>query len=501
MWQVWRRCGGGLLALALAACQSGQPATPAPLPALTPAATVTAALATPAPSVTPPPATGAATHTAAPSGTTEPEPAAVRPAYALSATVDLFAHTVAVTASVRFVPPEPHSAAFNFNPLQSATLDGPLQATVNGQAAAPTFVGVWVSVPLPNGLPPDSPVTVSFAYTLRLAGVNPGAWGWRGTLGWTTRQTNLGDWYPALAPYLNGAWLTPEPSALGEYASTPYADYTVQIAATGADTAPFVVGSGAPHPCAPAWCFTLSGGRFVAYVVSTAMHTATVQTAGGITVTSVYLPEHAAAGQAALTTAAAAIDTYAALFGPYPFAQFVQVEGDFYDGMEYSGLSFVGAGYYTEYDGTPRNLLTIISAHEAAHQWWHTQVGNDQAGEPWLDEALATYSELLFLARVHPAALDWWWAFRVDWFAPQGAVNSTIYAYGDFRGYVDAVYLRGAQMLRAMHTALGEDRFMAFLRAYAQAQSGRLATSADFWAAYAEAGGDPAAIQVEYFAP
>ena len=178
----------------------------------------------------------------------------------------------------------------------------------------------------------------------------------------------------------------------------------------------------------------------------------------------------------------------------------MQVEGDFYDGMEYSGLSYVGAGYYSEYDGTPRNLLTIISAHEVAHQWWYNQVGNDQAHEPWLDEALCTYSEPLFLARRYPDAVDWWWGFRIDYFGPQGAVNSTIYDHADFRGYVDAVYLRGAQMLRAMHTALGEERFLAFLRAYAAAQTGRLATAADFWAAYADAGGDPAAIQAEYFA-
>lgn len=491
------RRGGWLLAVALAACQVAAPTTPAPTPsapvAVTPAVSPTVAT----PSAALASATAAATSTTAPTATPAPEP--LRPAYALTATVDLFAHTLAVTASVRFQSPDPDRVVFNFNPLQSALLAAPMLAKVNGAAVTPTLEDVWVTVPMPAGAAAE-PLTVELVYLLRLAGVNPGAWDWRGTLGWTTRQLNLGDWYPVLAAYADG-WQTPAPSALGEYASTPYADYTVQISVAGATDTPFVAGSGTPHACAPAWCFTLPGGRFVAYVVSTAMLTATLQTAGGVTVTSVFLPEHAAAGQAALHTAAAAIETFSDLYGPYPFAEYVQVEGDFYDGMEYSGLSFVGAGYYAEYDGTPRNLLTIISAHETAHQWWHTLVGNDQAAEPWLDEALATYSERLFLARRHPEALDWWTAFRIDWFAPQGAVDSTIYAHGDFRSYVDAVYLRGAQMLRAMHLALGETRFLAFLRAYAEGQSGHLATGADFWAAYASAGGDPAAIQAEYFAP
>ncbi|MCC7361097.1 MAG: hypothetical protein IT317_16555 [Anaerolineales bacterium] len=497
-----RRAGRLALALLLAACQSAAPSPPTvptatPPPVSVPAATATAPPATPtieraSPTVAPAPATP--TPLAAASSPLS------RPAYALTATVDTVAHTIAVTAVVTFVPPDSAQAFFNFNPLQAAALAQPLTVQVNGRPATPALDGVWVSVPFPAGLPPDAPVRVAFTYALRLAAVNPNAWGWRGTLGWTDRQLNLGDWYPALAPYTAAGWLTPPPTALGEYAATPYSDFTVRIAAAGLDAAPFVLGSGSPQPCAPDWCFILTGGRFVAYVVSSVMQTATVQTTTGVTVTSVYLPEHAAAAQAALRAAAAALETYTDLFGPYPFSQFVQVEGDFYDGMEYSGLSYVGAGYYAEYDGTPRNLLTLISAHEVAHQWWYNQVGNDQAHAPWLDEALCTYAEPLFLARRYPEAVDWWWRFRVDAYAPRGAVDSTIYDHGDFRGYVDAVYLRGAQMLRAMHTALGDARFVAFLRAYAAAQAGQLATAADFWAAYAAAGGDPAAVQAAYFA-
>jgi len=35
-------------------------------------------------------------------------------------------------------------------------------------------------------------------------------------------------------------------------------------------------------------------------------------------------------------------------------------------------------------------------AHEIAHQWWYSEVGTDPAEEPWLDEALASHSALLY---------------------------------------------------------------------------------------------------------
>jgi len=39
-------------------------------------------------------------------------------------------------------------------------------------------------------------------------------------------------------------------------------------------------------------------------------------------------------------------------------------------------------------------FLDVITQHETAHQWFYSLVGNDQAHDPWLDEALATWSQL-----------------------------------------------------------------------------------------------------------
>jgi hypothetical protein len=494
----WGLLGAGLLLMA--ACQ---PAAPTLVPTLAPVLVASATADVAAATVTPTVAAPTVTPISLPTATAIPEPLPP-PDYELRARVDLAARIVAVTASIRVHPPDHERLVFNFNPSHLGLLATPLEAAVDGASVTPSLEGAWVSVPL-AGVPladggTGAPVTVSFAYSLALPPIHPGAWGWRGTLGWTERQVNLGDWYPVLAVHDPAAgWVTPAPSPLGEYVSAPAGDYTVIVEAAGARGPVLVAGSGGPAPCGEAWwCARLTGARFVAYVVSESMLAQSVTTTTGVTVTSVYLPEHAAAGEAALRTAAAALEVYSDLFGDYPFDSFAQIEGDFYDGMEYSGASFVGSGYYAEYDGTPNNLLTIISAHEVAHQWWHTLVGNDQAAEPWLDEALCTYSELLFLEARHPASTAWWWAFRVDWFAPQGPVDSTIYDYGDFRGYVDAVYLRGAQMLHAMRAEVGEEAFLGFLRAYADDRAGQVATGADFWAAYAAAGGAADDIRAAY---
>lgn len=86
-------------------------------------------------------------------------------------------------------------------------------------------------------------------------------------------------------------------------------------------------------------------------------------------------------------------------------------------------------------------------------------MGNDQALEPWLDEALATYSELLFYEADYPEHVDWRWNFRVNRFQPAGWIDRTIYDFQAFRRYVDAVYLRGAQFLQTVREQVGDEVF------------------------------------------
>jgi aminopeptidase N len=174
---------------------------------------------------------------------------------------------------------------------------------------------------------------------------------------------------------------------------------------------------------------------------------------------------------------------------PYPHLSLSVVEADFLDGMEYDGLYFLSHGFYDLYDGTPMGYLTFIAAHETAHQWWYGIVGNDQALEPWLDEAMCTYMEHVFYENVYAEYLtdsyqslvDWWWYYRVNFYEPTGPVDATIYDFNTFYSYRNSVYLNGAKFINDLRSLMGDQAFFAFLRDYARQYQYKLATSEDLF--------------------
>ena len=202
-----------------------------------------------------------------------------------------------------------------------------------------------------------------------------------------------------------------------------------------------------------------------------------------MTVTSYYLqPIYEAAATAALNTSAQAIEIFSQRFGPYPHATLAVVINNFNDKIKFSALYFHSAGLYNLYDGSMSNLVVSVAAHETAHQWWFEQVGNDQALQPWLDEALCAYSEHVYYESASPASIDqWWWIYRVDAYNPQGWVDIPIYAGGGFQPYTNAVYFRGAHFLDELRARLGDEAFFAVLQTYLGQQQGKIATAEGFF--------------------
>ena len=87
------------------------------------------------------------------------------------------------------------------------------------------------------------------------------------------------------------------------------------------------------------------------------------------------------------------IEIFNDMFGKYPYNIYSVIASDFYiGGMEYPTLSMIDEGLYTNKN---KFLLEYVIAHETAHQWWYSVVGNDEVSEPWLDEALTEYSTIL----------------------------------------------------------------------------------------------------------
>ncbi len=354
-----------------------------------------------------------------------------------------------------------------------------------------------LEVQLPQPLVPSGTATIAITYGLLLPqmqayqdasnDIRPQIYGY------SEKQVNFVDWYPFVVPYSPGqGWILHNPWYYGEHLVYDLADFDVTVTFTdGAN--PKVAASGAEvesdTDATPAGAvsrrFTLEQGRTFAFSMSDHFKVAQ-QTVGDVTVYSYYFGLYDAPGEAMLRTTVEALQTYSERFGPYRHKTLSAVQGDFNDGMEFSGLYFISRDYFNLYDGTPRNYLVIIAAHETAHQWWFDAVANDQALEPWLDEALATYSEVIYYETIHPDVVDWWWGYRYFEFQKAGYVDTQIYDGGGQRPYWDKVYLTGARFFRDLRQRVGDDIFFKFLKDYYNQSVGKRVTSADFFRIFRE---------------
>jgi peptidase M1-like protein len=368
-----------------------------------------------------------------------------------------------------------------------------------------------LEIPLPQPLQPSGTLKITITYGLILpqmqAYSNPNEVRPQ-IYGYSEKQANFVDWYPFVVPYIPGqGWLLHNPWFYGEHLVYDLADFDVtvtftdganpQIAASGAEVKPSieeVTPSGVVNHR-----FVLEAGRTFALSISDFFKVAT-QTVGDVTVYSYYFGIYDRPGEAMLQTTVEAMQTYSERFGPYRHKTLTAVQGDFNDGMEFSGLYFISRDYFNLYDGTPKNYLITIAAHETAHQWWFDAVGNDQALEPWLDEALATYSERIYYETVHPDLVDWWWGYRYFEFLKAGDVDTAIYDGGGQRPYWDKVYLTGARFLEDLRQRVGDEIFFAFLKDYYTQYAGKRATGADFFRVFHEhTAADITDLMAKYF--
>jgi hypothetical protein len=346
-----------------------------------------------------------------------------------------------------------------------------------------------------RALEPQCETIVELRYDLVLPPVAQGWAGRSGYFGYTERQLNLGRWLPVVAYRQGGDWIVHETTPIGEQSVADVADWEVTLQLRNAPESTRIAAPGvASRPSADSERFVLSPARDFSLSISHQFEVDTRVTRTGVSVelftlgdTLVQTDRGAADGAAhALETASHSLEMFGEMFATYPYGKLVVVQGDFADGMEFSGIIFVGNSWFTTWNGTPQSYLTLITVHEVAHQWWYASVGSDQALTPWLDEALATYSEFIYFQEAYPDLDDWWWQFRVYTFVPDGfadisPVSSEVYRFQDVRAYINAVYLRGAQMMHQLRRDMGDEAYFDWLEAYAMAGRERVVTPDALW--------------------
>ena len=361
-----------------------------------------------------------------------------------------------------------------------------------------------LSIPLSQPLEPGQVIVLNISYDLNLPEIpSPSAVDRPLPFGYSARQTNLVDWYPFFPPYLDGTgWVVHDPWFYGEHQVYELADYEVEIQMTGVRQNVTLAASAPAEIDGRTYRYQMEAARSFALSASN-MYTVLSKQVGDVTIYSYAFTFDSKGGERALIDTAAALELYSQLFGPYPHRSLSVVEADFLDGMEYDGLFFLSRGFYALFDGSPLGYLTAIAVHETAHQWWYGIVGNNQALEPWLDEALCTYSELLYYENLYPDLVDGWWEFRVNYQQPSGQIDGSIYDYNGFVSYRDATYLRGAQFIHELRGLMGDQAFISFLQDYISRTTQNrfgLASTGDFFSILTEhTSADIQSLLDEYF--
>ncbi|CAG0937231.1 Aminopeptidase N [Thermoflexales bacterium] len=200
---------------------------------------------------------------------------------------------------------------------------------------------------------------------------------------------------------------------------------------------------------------------------------------GDVKVNSYFWESDEAGGRQILQTGASALTSFEKRVGAYPFTEMDLLETPTTaGGCEYPGLMVFAADFYSD--------ETIFAAHEVAHQWWYSLVGNDQVNEPWLDEALATFSTYLWMLdengeetfqnviSAYQSRYD-----QTKGTADDKRVDLPTAGYASAQQYSRNVYLKGMLFFNALYEKMGDKKFNQFLQAYFKANRYGIAHPAD----------------------
>lgn len=158
-------------------------------------------------------------------------------------------------------------------------------------------------------------------------------------------------------------------------------------------------------------------------------------TVGGTRITFYYRTLSAAN---VLDVARRAFSDYTNKVGGYPQPQVTISEVGPWYAMESPSLIWLPSN-------ASKNALPWMVSHEMAHQWFYSTVGNDQARQPFADEAIADFMARNFLSR---------WASSN---CAQDDLDQTIYELGGCYAWV--IYVQGNLWLRAYRDRVGNGTF------------------------------------------
>ena len=448
-----------------------------------------------------PSATATATLPEAPTVTATPEPTATpsptptplplngqQTQYDIDATIDYYNRFVTVTSRSTYVNKANapiNEMVFVVYPIifQNAIYMKSVSTGNNTPVTDYTWDGYRMVIPLASPLLPGQQIEFEHEFELYLwaRGDSGGVFSHNG------QQLNLSYWFPMIPPYTEEeGWIAHDVNLVnstfvGEYLFFEPSDYTVSIQFTDRRENFKIAAPALPEENEGVITYHLDLARTFTLSISD-IFTVAEREVNGIKIQSFTFNEHASVADVVADLAIQAVTLYSELYGDYNRDVLNIVEFNSDIGMEFDGLVFLSPYFYNLYPGNAESNIHVYTAHEIAHQWFYSIVGNDQATEPWLDEALATYSEDLFYERYYPDLRDWHWDNYIAAHNPYGKIDISIYEGGELTEYRNVVYRNGAVFLKDLRSAIGDEAFFSFLKDYVQQERYQIATTDAFWA-------------------
>jgi aminopeptidase N len=204
------------------------------------------------------------------------------------------------------------------------------------------------------------------------------------------------------------------------------------------------------------------------------------ETDDGLPLVSFFPEADADRFESAFADAGEMIDTFAELFGPYPFDEYGAIVVP-----EPTGLALETQTRSTF--GNDVADIELFRAHELAHQWFGDAVTPERWEDIWLNEGFASYAEMLWFEASRPDYdIDADAEARRDTISDGGAIVDP----GVDRWFGDAVYQRGGLALHALRRTVGDDAFFEILQRWTAENDGANATTDDFIALAEDVSGE-----------
>jgi aminopeptidase N len=298
----------------------------------------------------------------------------------------------------------------------------------------------------------------------------------------------LANWFPILAAWQDGDWQVDPVYGVGDAVVSETALYEVEVTApkdwqivtTGSEIGRTDLDGGVVHK------FTSGPARDFAVVASPNFAGQQMET-DGVLVRHWGLPDGEGRWGEAMQATLDALAVFDQRFGAYPYAELdvVAVPLELASGVEYPGLFLLEKQLYRPDEELPF-LLGLVAAHEVAHQWWYGVVGNDVLAHPWQDEALATFSSLVYQEKYQPEVLAGTIThYQEDRLMAEDSTGDTgidqpVQDFLDrIETYSPVVYSKGALFFVDLRREIGDRAFFEALRSYYAKYAGQIATPED----------------------